>query len=150
MPVQTLLVLALTMTVADAPKDEAKKDLEKLQGRWTMASAVHDGENLPAEVVSKLKFEIKGDQFTVKGDEETVKAYAKITLKLDVSAKPHLIDFVIGAGDEKGTVVEGIYEWQADDEFKVCVAIQSKERPTEFKSAENSHAVLIVFKRQAD
>jgi uncharacterized protein (TIGR03067 family) len=149
-PVQTLLVLALAMTVAAAPKDNAKKDLEKLQGRWTMASAVFQGEDLPAEVVSKLKFEIKGDQFTVKGDEETVKTYSKVTLKLDASLKPHLIDFAVGAGDEKGTVIEGIYEWQSDDEFKVCAAIQSKERPTEFKSVENSHAVLIVFKRQAD
>jgi uncharacterized protein (TIGR03067 family) len=149
-PVQTLLVLALAMTVADAPKDEAKKNFEKLQGRWTMTSAVYEGENLSADIVSKLKFEIKGDQFTVKGDEETVKTYSKITLKLDASAKPHLIDFVVGAGDEKGTVIEGIYEWQGADEFKVCAKIDVKERPTEFKSAENSHTVLIVFKRQAD
>ena len=100
MPVQTLLVLALAMAPADAPKDDAKKDLEKLQGRWALASAVHDGEDLPADLLSKLKFDIKGDQFTVKGDEETVKAYSKITLKLDAAATPHLIDFVGGAGGE--------------------------------------------------
>jgi uncharacterized protein (TIGR03067 family) len=149
-PVQTLLVLALAMTVAAAPKDNAKKDLENLQGRWTMASAVQDGEGLPGDLMSKLKFEVKGDQFIVKGDDETVKTYTKITLKLDASATPHLIDFVVGSGDDKGTVIEGIYEWQGADEFKVCAKIDVKERPTEFKSAENSHTVLIVFKRQAD
>jgi uncharacterized protein (TIGR03067 family) len=149
-PVQTLLVAALAMVGADAPKDDAKKDLEKLQGHWAMASAVYDGQDLDANVVSKLKFAIKGDQFTVKGDEETVKAYSKIKLKLDASPKPHLIDFVIGAGDEKGTTIEGIYEWEGADEFKICAKIDGKERPTEFKSPENSHVALIVFKRQAN
>jgi uncharacterized protein (TIGR03067 family) len=149
-PVQTLLVLALAMASADAPKDDAKKDLEKLQGHWAMASAVFDGEDLDANLVSKLKFEAKGDQFTVKGDEETAKAYSKITLKLDASAKPHLIDFVVGSGGEKGTTIEGIYEWEGDDEFKVCAKIDGQARPTEFKSPENSHVALIVFKRQAD
>jgi uncharacterized protein (TIGR03067 family) len=149
-PVQTLLVLALAITAADAPKDDAKKDLEKLQGHWAMASAVHDSQDLDANIVSKLKFEIKGDQFTVKGDEETTKSYSKITLKLDASAKPHLIDFVVGAGGEKGTTIEGIYKWEGADEFKVCAKIDGKERPTEFKSPENSHVVLIVFKRQVD
>lgn len=150
MPVQTLLVLALAMTAADAPKDDAKKDLEKLQGHWIMASAVHDGVDLPADLLSKLKFTIKGDQFTVAGDEETVKAYSKITLKLDAAPKPHLIDFVVGGGDVKGATIEGIYEWEGADDFKVCAKIEGNERPTEFKSPENSHVVLIVFKRQAD
>ena len=150
MPVQTLLVMALAIVAADAPKDDAKKDLEKLQGRWTMASAVHDGEELPGDLVSKLKFEIKGDQFTVKGDEETAKAYSKITLKLDAAPTPRLIDFVIGEGGEKGTTIEGVYEWQGADEIKVCVKLDGKERPTEFKSPENSHVVLIVFKRRLD
>ncbi len=150
MPVQPLFVLALALVAADASKDDAKKDLEKLQGHWALASAVHDGDDLPGNLVSKLKFDIKGDQFSVKGDEETVKSYAKITLKLDAAPKPHLIDFVIGGGEEKGTTLEGIYEWQSDDEFKVCVKLDGNQRPTEFKAPENSHTVLIVFTRQAN
>ncbi len=150
MPVQTLFVLALAMAVADAPKDDAKKDLDKLQGHWVMASALYDGADLDANIVAKLKFDIKGDQFTVKGDEETVKAYTKVTLKLDDAPKPHLIDFVVGGGGEKGTTIEGIYEIEGADEFKICAKVDGMERPTEFKSPENSHVVLIVFKRQAD
>jgi uncharacterized protein (TIGR03067 family) len=142
--------MALALTAADAPKADAKKDLEKLQGHWVMASASYDGEDLDANIVSKLKFDIKGDQFIVKGDEETIKTYSKITLKLDASPKPHLIDFIVGGGVDKGTTIEGIYQWEGADEFKVCAKIDGQARPTEFKSPENSHVALIVFKRQTD
>ena len=56
----------------------------------------------------------------------------------------------MGGGDDKGAVIEGIYQWDGADDFKVCAKIDGKERPTEFKSPENSHIVLIVFKRQAN
>ena len=82
---------------------------------------------------------------------KSIKTYSKIKIKLDnASAKPHLIDFIVGAGEKKGTDIEGIDEWQNADEFKVCVKLDGKQRPTEFKSPENSNTALIVFKREGD
>ena len=141
----TLLVLALPLSAADAPAD-AKNDLDKLQGAWSIAGGTYDGEDLNADVVAKLTVEIKGDQFAVKGDEEVVKEYTKITLKLSPSSSPKAIDFHVGQGSEKGADIEGIYEIKGD-EFKICARIDAKERPTEFKSPENSHVALITFKR---
>jgi uncharacterized protein (TIGR03067 family) len=147
MILHSLLAVALALVAADAPKDDAKKDLDKLQGTWTIASGKYDGEELDANLVSKLSFEIKGDQFLIKGDDEVTKQYAKIALKLDPTAKPKLIDFHVTQGDDKGNTIEGIYELK-DDEFKICAKLDAKERPTEFKSDENSHVALVVFKRQ--
>ena len=149
MPVRTLFVLALALVAADAPKEDAKKDLDKLQGVWTIAESTYDGADLPNDLASKLSFEIKGDQFTVKGDDETVQAYKTITLKLEPSTKPKSVDFVVRAGNEKGTTIEGVYEITGADEFKVAAKLDAKERPTEFKSPENSHVALITFKRQS-
>jgi uncharacterized protein (TIGR03067 family) len=142
------LFLALALIAADAPKDDSKKDLEKLKGTWAIASITYDGGEVPGDIVSKLRFEIKGDQFAVQGEAEVAKEYGKATLKLDASAKPRLIDFHIGEGSEKGADVEGIYEWNGAEEIKICAKVIGKERPTEFASAENSRVVLMTLKRE--
>jgi uncharacterized protein (TIGR03067 family) len=149
MLVRTLVAVALAFVAADAPKDDSKKDLEKLQGVWTISSITYDGGDVPADIVSKLQFEVKGDQWAIKGDDEVAKEYAKATVKVDASPKPRLIDFHVGAGSEKGSDIEGIYEWNGADEIKVCAKVIGKERPAEFASAENSRVVLMVLKRQS-
>lgn len=149
MSVHTLLVAALALAAADAPKDDTKKDLEKLQGEWTISTITYDGGDVPGDIVSKLRFEVKGDEWAVKGDDEVAKEYGKAKLKLDATVKPRLIDFHIGEGSEKGADVEGIYEWTGADEIKICAKVLGKERPAEFASAENSRVVLMVLKRQA-
>ena len=145
---KSLLLLTLSLIAADAPKDDSKKDLEKLKGTWAIASITYDGGEVPGDIVSKLKFEVKGDQWTVKGEDEVAKEYGQATLKLDASAKPRLIDFHVGVGSEKGAEIEGIYEWNGADEIKICAKVIGKERPTEFASAENSRVALMVLKRE--
>ncbi len=111
MLVHSLLAAALALAAADAPKEDSKKDLDKLQGTWAISTITYDGGDVPADIVSKLRFEVKDDLWTVKGEDEVAKEYGKATLKLDASVKPRLIDFNVGAGSEKGTDIEGIYEW---------------------------------------
>ena len=148
MLVHSLLAAALALAAADAPKEDSKKDLDKLQGTWAISTITYDGGDVPADIVSKLRFEIKDDLWTVKGEDEVAKEYGKATLKLDASVKPRLIDFHVGAGSEKGTDIEGIYEWNGADEIKVCAKVIGKERPAEYASPENSRIVLMVLKRE--
>ncbi len=148
MILHSLLAAALAVVAADAPKDDSKKDLEKLQGTWGISSITYDGGDVPSDIVSKLRFAVKGDEWAVQGEEEVAKEYGKATLKLDATAKPRLIDFHIGEGSEKGAEIEGIYEWNGDDEIKICAKVIGKERPTEFASAENSRVALMVLKRE--
>jgi uncharacterized protein (TIGR03067 family) len=144
----TPLLFAAVAQFADAPKDDVKADLDKIQGTWKIEKGTYGGEDLDADIVSKLVFEFKGDQLLLKGDEEVVKDYAKITLKLDPATKPRSIDFSVGQGNEKGAVVEGIYEINGD-ELKICAKLGAKERPGEFKSPENSQVALLTLKRQS-
>lgn len=144
----TPLLFAAVVLSADAPKDDAKADLDKIQGTWKIDGGQYGGEDVNSDLVSKLQFEFKGDQLVLKGDEEVVKDYTKIALKLDPSVKPKAIDFTVGQGSEKGTVVEGIYEVKGD-ELKICATIGAKQRPAEFKSPENSQVVLLTLKRQS-
>ncbi len=148
MILHSLLAAALALAAADAPKDDSKKDLEKLQGAWTISSITFDGGEVPADIVSKLRFEVKGDEWAIKGEDEVAKEYGKATLKLDATAKPRLIDFRVGEGSEKGAEIEGIYEWTGADEIKICAKVLGKERPTEFASAENSRVALLVLRRE--
>jgi uncharacterized protein (TIGR03067 family) len=145
---RTLFVLALAplLAVAALGADDAKKDLDKLQGEWSTVSAVVDGEALPDSLVAALKFSIKDDKIVIKGDEEVVKMYAKGALKLDPSTTPKSVDFKAGEGSEKGAVIEGIYELKGD-EFRICAKLAGKDRPTEFASKEGTQTVLIVLKR---
>jgi uncharacterized protein (TIGR03067 family) len=148
MILHSLLAVALSLTPADASKDDSKKDLEKLQGAWTISKITFDGGEVPADVVSKLRFEVKGDQWAVKGDDDVVEEYGKATVKLDATAKPQLIDFHVGEGSNKDADIEGIYEWTGPDEIKICAKVIGKERPTEFASPEDSRTVLMVLMRQ--
>ena len=43
----SLLAAALALVAADAPKDDSKKDLEKLQGAWTISTITFDGGEVP-------------------------------------------------------------------------------------------------------
>ena len=72
----SLLAAALALVAADAPKDDSKKDLEKLQGAWTISTITFDGGEVPADIVSN-RFEVKGDEWAVKGKTRSPRSTAK-------------------------------------------------------------------------
>lgn len=99
---------------ADASKgDDAKKDLEKFQGTWTIISFHSDGKPVPELRGKKLKF--SGDKMALEGSEDM-----KRTFKLDTSTKPREFDMV--SEDPKNpSAPPGIYEIDGDN-LKVAVA----------------------------
>jgi uncharacterized protein (TIGR03067 family) len=132
---------------ADAPKDDKKKDLDKLQGTWAATTIEYNGEKVSDDLVKELKVVIEGDTMTIKSEAEEVKKYGKATLKLDPTTTPKIVDVSITKGDEKGTTFEAIYEVDKD-EWKLCLKPFGKERPAKFESKGDSGDVLIVFKRE--
>ena len=127
-----------------AEPDAAKKALADLDGDWTIESLVFNGEDLTGKV--KLRFVIKAGVMTLKGDEAVEKDYLKIGLKLDPTTDPKCVDLTILDGGQKGTVMEGIAELNGD-ELRLCIKTQGSDRPTEFKSVENSAVALLKLKR---
>src|SRR6516164_3912419 len=89
----TLLAVGVLLA-ADAPKGDAKKDQEALQGTWRPVSSEQGGKDQTDEAKDHtLTFE--KDTFTVKkGDEVRIKG----TFKVDPSKKPKTIDMTITEG----------------------------------------------------
>jgi uncharacterized protein (TIGR03067 family) len=138
-----LLVLVAGLLVAADAKDDAKKELEKLQGDWVMVSGERNGEALPDEQIKALKRTIKDDEFTVMRDGETV---AKGKFTVDPSKSPKTIDVTITEGDNKDKTMKGIYEIDGDN-YKVCFAPSGKDRPKEFSSKGDEGLTLSVWKK---
>jgi uncharacterized protein (TIGR03067 family) len=139
-----LRLLALLAVVAglaaDAPKDDAKKDQDKLQGEWTLMSGERDGNAFPDDLVKSLKRTMKDDHFSITRDGETL---AKGTFKLDPSKKPKAIDIKL---DNNDTPVQGIYELDGDT-FKMCYAAPGEARPSKFAAEAGTGHTYAVWKR---
>ena len=144
----TVLAVSLLPLAAYSQDDAVKKEREKFQGLWQVVSSEEDGNATPDFIVQALKIEIKGDQITLKGVEDLVKKFGKITLVIDPSTTPKILDFKIDAGSEKNNLFEGIYEMK-DGTLKICASTRNGgNRPDEFKTKAGSNRALFVLKRE--
>lgn len=146
MKTRASLLLAALCLVAAAPlarDDDAKKDMDKLQGEWVIISGERDGMPIPKEGLEGIRRTVKGDEFTISKDGEVL---GKGKYKLDPSKKPKAIDAMTKNENGEDVTLQGIYEFDGDT-YKVCLAQAGKPRPTEFKTSENSGCTLTVSKK---
>jgi uncharacterized protein (TIGR03067 family) len=141
-PYFALLLLGLCFPCSMAFGDEAKKELDRLQGHWKVEKGEHSGNPIPEDAIQKIKIEVKGDRMIATIDGNVV----EISMKLDPSTKPKIIDLTTEVGDDKGMVKQAIYELSGD-EWKVCVDNNCKDRPTAFTTKADADQVLVVMKR---
>lgn len=140
-----LAVTAVLFLVATAsPQEGAKKDVDKIQGKWAVVALENDGKALPPEALKGSTFEVKGNKYILKGGEDTYQG----ALTLDQTGRPKLIDatFVDAEGKEKGKAV-GIYELDGDS-LKICWREKGDQRPTELASKPGSGTRLIILRRE--
>jgi uncharacterized protein (TIGR03067 family) len=107
------------------------KDLERLQGSWTVAELELDGEDVGTP--GEARIVIEGSRFTSTG----MGAEYEGTFGLDASAKPAHIDMKFDKGPEKGNTNLGIYQLKGDS-WKLCLATRGTVRPRSFKSPAGS------------
>ena len=116
------------------------KDLERLQGTWTVASLEVDGQAMesPAEAC----IVIQGSRFTSTG----MGAEYGGTFELDGASKPACIDMKFDTGPEKGNTNLGIYQLKGDS-WKLCLATRGTVRPASFQSIAGSGIALETLVR---
>jgi uncharacterized protein (TIGR03067 family) len=119
-----------------------KKDLEGIQGTWSLVSAMEDGRSLAGDKVKETTVIIKDDTFRFPQLAEDATSKAG-TFKLDATKKPKQIDTV---STEKEAML-GIYELEGYG-YKVCFAPVGKPRPSEFTSQSGSGNILQVWERE--
>ena len=134
------------LVVADAPKEDVKKDKEQLQGTWKAVTAQERGETKDDAEDHRLTF--SGDEFSIKKGDETV---IKGRFKIDASKKPKHIDMeILEARKEgfNGKKAVGIFELDGDT-LKWCTNEPGgSERPKEFSSAADNKHLLVTLKRE--
>lgn len=140
------IVVAFAVCVliaADKPSDAAKKDLDTMQGEWSMVSGMRDGQDIPEDFVKTGKRVCKGDETTVSFNDQV---FMKAKITLDPGKKPKTADYKILEGNNKDKVVPGIYEIDGDT-IKFCFSAPDKDRPTDFSAKEGSGRTVSVWKR---
>lgn len=136
------LVAAVVLAAADGPLDP-KKELDALQGTYTLVEAVIEGGPAPADELKKVTVVIKGDQFLFREDNQEEAA----TIKFGAAGPPKEIDIVPSSGTRKGKTLKGIYELTGDT-LKICGANEEGAvRPTKFEAPKGSGCALLVLKR---
>jgi uncharacterized protein (TIGR03067 family) len=138
------IVLGLLLGT-DRPKDDGKKDQEKLQGTWKAVTVEAGGKAQDEAEERRLIF--SGNEFSIKKGEETM---IKGKFKIDPSKKPKEIDmeFIEAKRDNlRGKTALGIYELDGD-KLKWCWNKPGGERPKEFSSQATDVYLLVSLKRE--
>jgi uncharacterized protein (TIGR03067 family) len=137
-----MAVAAGLLIAADAPKDQsAESDRDRLQGTWTLISAVRDGKPLAEDEAKRTTIVFAGDRFRFPREAADATSQ-RGTLKIDPTKRPKQMD----ATSPTGEVSPGIYEVEGDD-YRVCFAPPGQERPTAFGSEPGSGTIYQVWKR---
>ena len=134
-----------TAAVEDDKEAAYKKELDKCAGTWQLVASEKDGVQLPEADVKQIKLNFKGDKYTMERGGETVE---EGWICIDPVRKPKVID--VYPTKPEGKVQMGIYEWNGDDELKVCFADPGTEqtRPRLFSTTKGTDHVLTVVKRE--
>lgn len=139
-----VLLLTVGVLIAADAREDAKKDIEKMQGTLVLVSGERDGKKFTDEEIKQSKLIIQGDTFKI--PKSTVGTSQEGTFKIDPSKTPKQIDSTAGSGTDKGKISLGIYELDGDTQ-KFCFAPPGKDRPKEFSSKPGSGHLLQVWKR---
>lgn len=120
-------------------------DQARYVGTWRVVSIEANGETSDDDDRRILVNNRADGSWTLTVDGREV-ASGKNTL--DPLAVPKEIDIEITAGDGKGSVLRGIYEFDGATSRRLCFRGGNGWRPAEFSGAVGSDSVLVGFERQ--
>jgi uncharacterized protein (TIGR03067 family) len=121
--------------------DRARKELDRLQGKWVAKEFGRQGKKVDVKE-QELVLEIKGDKWIFVGKEKGQ------FIAFDPTADPKCVDLKSIEEGRKGQVDEGIYRLDGDT-LTICLHQGSgKTRPTKFEtSPDQPDTILAVFER---
>jgi uncharacterized protein (TIGR03067 family) len=134
-----LIVLAVASVGFCADPKQPKAD-KALTGKWTPASAVLGGKDLPAEALKSTNLVLAKGKYTLtQGDQ-----VSEGTFKVDETEVPKTITFVGTKGEHEGKTMYGIYEVDKTT-LKLCFDMTGKAHPVKFESKADSQTFLATY-----
>jgi uncharacterized protein (TIGR03067 family) len=118
------------------------RELERLQGSWTVVALEVEGEVLPNSSFSGAKIVVSGSDFSALN----MGAPYGGTLTLNAETAPKQFDLLFRDGPHSGKRSLGIYELNGN-EWKFCLGLAGSDRPQKFATAPGSGAALETLER---
>jgi uncharacterized protein (TIGR03067 family) len=136
---QAILVSLLLLGGAGSSEAAPPKDLDRLQGEWTMVSGRVDGVESVVNPPNGMRCTVRGDKVSFLHDGQVVEA---VTIKLDSAKTPKALDATL----ESKQVAPGIYRLE-EGMFTLCYTLPGKVRPGDFAAKAGTGHKLSVWKR---
>jgi uncharacterized protein (TIGR03067 family) len=150
MKLRTLSVLAVLLFLAAevnsedrpaTPEDEARKDLQALQGSWQLES-IEDSKKTKVDIKKRTLF-FGGELYLLRDGDRVIQAGVA---RLVTSRAPRRIDVIVRKGLNQDNTMLGIYELKGDT-LKVCVDPEGEGRPAKFVAKADTSQYLATYKR---
>lgn len=118
------------------------KDLEDLQGTWTIVALEVDGSRMPAAALGGAQIVVAGNTFAT----TSMGAIHRGELTVDAAQQPRHLDLRFTAGPEAGNTNFGIYEVDGDS-WQLCLDTTGRGRPKAFATRPGSGLALEQLRR---
>lgn len=135
------LVAALLLVAGVPAQDDARKELDKLQGTWMILADEREGNPVATDRDAVVR--MRDDQFTTQSGSKVLR---RGTLKLDPSKSPKEIDVTYTEGEFEGKTLKGIYTLEGDN-WKICYGLPGEERPREIPRKTGKGQMLLTLQR---
>jgi uncharacterized protein (TIGR03067 family) len=127
--------------------DRSQRELQTIQGTWTLVAVEADGWELPQALIKQPKFVwvIEGDKITHRPE---IGVKRESLFELDLSQSPNQIAFRPLNGRANGRWKHAIFALDGDS-LKVCLSKDGNQLPSRFATKARDGLRILVFKRQA-
>lgn len=117
--------------------------LQQLQGEWTAAKLIRDGQEFPPMMLNTGRRSAKGNEVEISfGGQLIIRA----RIRLDESVQPVHVDYFNLHGPAKGVIQLGVMSWDGT-EARFCMASPGAPRPTDFTLTPGDGRTLSHWKR---
>jgi uncharacterized protein (TIGR03067 family) len=134
-----VLALAMLMGVDKALGEDAKKDLEKLQGEWELVSAELKGKDITNGGKRAFRLTIKGKKFVLQSHGTKL----DVTFRMDSAKTPKTID----CEPKCQKTLLGSFAFEGD-KLKLSLLPAGEGRPKGFTTDAKTNQVTFVVKRK--
>jgi uncharacterized protein (TIGR03067 family) len=126
---------------------DSQKELQKFQGAWVMAYGEMDGKKAADEHMKLSKIIYEGNKIQIVVLNQTGESIVADIVKIDPTKNPKEMHFIRRNGPNAGKTLIGIYEFEADDQYKFAFDPAGQMTLKEFVTKEGTGHVRNTWKR---